>query len=172
VNLGHYRHSVIVGVLHEHVYRPLPTGPTPVPVLYADGSQAAPFPVGGRRMDPALVQQAADIKPLRVALLSIRHTDMDADVDLAWLSNRGASRIRESHADTDAWCFQRSLEQFRSFPSDALTVVDLYHTGLEPAVVAFYRALITGLTEGWLRAAVRPRLFRGPGLYSTGEWWV
>jgi hypothetical protein len=172
VNLGRYRHAVIVGVLHELIYRQRAGGPAEIPVLYADGSQAAPFPIGSRQLDPAVILQAEAATPKRVALISIRHPEMDVDVDIAWLPNRGASRVRDSQADTDAWCFQHSLEQFRSFPGDELTVVDLYHTGLEPAVVAFYRALLTGLDEGWLRAAVRPRLYHGPSLYTAGAWWV
>ena len=169
-NLSSYHHPVIAGVLRELAYRHGP--PRWLPVLCGDGSKADPFPVGGLVWDETRVPAAEAAPALRAALLSIRHVEMDVDVDLAWFPNRSVSRRRESLADTDRWCFKHSLELFSTLPAGRLTVIELYQTGLETAVVGFYRALAVVLREGRVPVAVRPRIFRARGVYVAGEWWL
>jgi hypothetical protein len=172
VNFNNYHHPVITTVLHELAYRGVNGATQPLKVLYGDGSQADPFPVGGLQFDERKCREAEAAIPLRAALLSIRHPEMDSEVDFSWFPNRGASRSRDSYAETDRWCYQQSLELFSALPADDLTVIELYQTGLEPAVVGFYRALAKILRDGKLRVAVRPRIFRAEGVYPPGDWWV
>ena len=171
VTFSNYHHPVIAGILRELAYREIDDGPIPLRVLYGDGSEADPFPVGGLKLDQRKRKEAEATPPLRAALLSIRHPEMDGEVDLAWFANYGASRPRESAADTDRWCFEQSVKLFEDFPPGRLTVIEVYQTGFEPAVVGFYRAVTTVLSDHTARLAVRPRIFRGQGIYVPGDWW-
>ena len=81
-----------------------------------------------------------------MALLSIRHTEMDAVVDGAWLRNAQISQPRP-HAQTDDLVYGISCEQFRTLTQDGRRrlKLELFQTGFEPANVGFYRAVVTHL---------------------------
>jgi hypothetical protein len=172
VNFSNYHHPTIAMVLRQHAYQKDGQVPVMLTVFYGDNSQSRPFPLFHLPFEVNRLRAVESAPSLRVALLSTRHPEMDGEVDLAWLLNRGASKLRESFADTDEWCYQKSLALFSSLPTDRLTVIELYQTGLETAVVGFYRALVEVLRGGAARVAVRPRIYRGPGVYQPGQWWV
>ena len=114
-------------------------------IAYRDGSAASyPFPL--RCLPLADTAPASADIELHVALLSIRHTDMDPVVDGAWLRNSEVSRPRPA-AQTDDFVYGTSLTQL-----DALTdsghrtaLLHLYQTGLDTAIVGFYRAVTVHL---------------------------
>lgn len=88
--------------------------------------------------DPSLVT-------LRLALLSLRHPKMDGDVDGAWLRNRFVSRSRPA-AQTDELVYAISRVQLEELKARSRRIhLMLYQTGLQPAVMGFYRALIDHL---------------------------
>ena len=152
------QNAVVTSILREFVNSDGTTSPVVAPVEYRDGSVSAnPFALRSLALREHL--PAFDIE-LRFALLSIRHTEMDATVNGAWLRNNEISRPRKQ-AETDDLVYSISRAQF-----DVLTGggerrvrIYLYQTGLEPAVVGFYKALTDHLMEQPRSVAVQPMFF-------------
>ncbi len=143
VNFSNQPHNIITEVLNELVYSE--TGKVERPVFvrvhYADGSQGKPFPLLclPKRTDDELniFQQAS---PLKVALLSMRHLSMDKDVDMAWFRNREVSKSR-AFGETDEFCYEYTKKLLEQSRAEEILKLFLYQTGLQPAVIGFYRAL-------------------------------
>ena len=174
VNFSNPPHVVITEILHEYVYDQSEEGQRLVRVLYDDGSEGAPFPLfalSGRSSEEA--ETILDANPVKASLISMRHLDMDAKVDMAWFSNQQASRSRP-FAETDAFCYQRTMEQLQQLKNPIQ--LRLYQTGLQPAVVGFYRALVDWLRQ-WEQKGISPKLVvvpmyhRRSGSYSEGKSW-
>ena len=106
----------------------------------------------------------------------MRHLDMDEKVDFAWLRNRKVS-VARAFADTDAYCTERTIELLREVENKGLCL-HLYQTGLETAVVGFYRGLVRVLKDrrndsNALPLRVVPYYFSGKdGLYKPGRTWI
>jgi hypothetical protein len=96
---------------------------------------------------------------LRFSLLSIRHTEMDVEVDGAWLRNTDISRLRPA-AESDELVFALSIEQLATLTREEPVTIFMYQTGLETAIVGFYRALTEHLLEQPKSVAVVPMYFR------------
>ena len=172
VNFSNPTHNVIAEVLHEFVYRRGDEAEVAIRVVYSDGSEAESFSLRCLSRRPREeVRPLLELPPLRAALLSMRHLDMDAEVDMAWFLNQEASRPR-SFAETDAFCYERALEQLTQLKGDVQ--LHLYQTGLQPAVVGFYRALVEWLKERQSDPpclVVVPRYYRRSGGYAEGRPW-
>ncbi|MEV5090343.1 hypothetical protein AB0N18_20930 [Streptomyces griseoincarnatus] len=127
-----------------------------VPIAYRDGSAAAdPFPL--RCLRPADGLPSRVDVTLHLALLSIRHTEMDARIDGAWLRNAEVSRPRPA-AQTDEFVYAASLEQLAALTDHGrrTALLHLYQTGLDCAVVGFYRAVTVHLLRHPGSVAVVP----------------
>ena len=135
-------------------------GRVDAPVRYRDGSRARPFLL---RCLPAQGEVPDSPSVLRCALLSIRHTRMDALVDGAWLRNVDVSRKRPA-GETDELVFDATRRQLAALTSHGRLVVHLYQTGLETAVVGFYRAVVHQLLEEPGSVAVVPWYFQQTAL--------
>jgi hypothetical protein len=135
---------VLTDVLREYVERG-GHEPVSVPVVYRDGSTSqAPFPLRCLRLT-----QTSHCEPdlvLRLALLSVRYTEMDPVVDGAWLRNAEVSRPRAA-AQTDDFVYETSARQLRVLTRNGELKVRLFifQTGLETAVVGFFRAVVEHL---------------------------
>jgi hypothetical protein len=137
VNCSNQPHPVLAEVLNYFVYSD-GIQPGLLPIIYMDGSQADPFPVG------LLTRQECDLEDLPVlkaSLISMRHLEMDEHVDMAWFRNSKVSQPRP-FAQTDAYCTQRTSELLAGIGPEGLCL-HLYQTGLETAVIGFYRALVS-----------------------------
>jgi hypothetical protein len=167
-------HDVITQVLHEFVFvsPEMSKQPAKMRVAYADGSEAELFPLFCL---PRTIEAIPEIaNPLRVALLSMRHLELDPEIDFCWFRNREVSRTR-TLAETDQFCFDTTLTQI----DDCLKLGDLgihlYHTGFEPAVLGFYRGIVYKLLElqkqQTARLSVEPFYFRGGDNYQAGTIW-
>lgn len=113
------------------------------PVTYRDGSKAShPFPLRCLELVDKTDHRATDLT-LDLALLSIRHTEMDAVVDGAWLRNAEVSRPRPA-ALTDDFVYRTSVAQLLEVTNEGGRSVTLriYQTGLDTAIVGFYRAVV------------------------------
>jgi hypothetical protein len=146
-------------------------GQTPgrVRVIYADGSEAKPFPL--RILPTNSAPAGTDTVEISVALMSMRHLELDPVVDWAWYRNKEVSQTRPL-AESDEFCFQYSLRQFvelRDVYSGHALRLNMYHTGFEPAAIGFYRAVAATLMgqRGWLR--VVPHYFRGGTRFAASE---
>lgn len=131
-----------------------------VPVEYRDGSRSA-HPFAFRSLD--LTDAIGPDPDLRFALLSIRHAELDAVVDGAWLRNSEISRLRQG-GDTDDLVYDRSRAQFEALSlPDRCVTIELYQSGLEMAVVGFYKALVDHLRIRPGTIAVRPMYYAAGG---------
>ena len=132
-----------------------------VPAEYKDGSRAKHlFPLRSLTFLPS-PRGPFDLT-VRFALLSIRHTEMDAVVDGAWLRNVQISQQRAA-AETDDLVYQISREQLTELTrGEKRVMMEMYQTGLQPAVVGFYRALVDHLLEQPGSVTVRPMYHQEP----------
>lgn len=178
VNFSNHRNDVIAQVLHEFVYG-LPEAtdaPVEIRVLYADGSEGRPFPL--RCLSSRVEPEMDDPFGVRAALMSMRHPEMDREVDMAWFRNREVSKSR-TLAESDDFCYTETLERFEAAAEDLdAFVLHIYQTGFEPAVIGFYRGLVRTLidiratqTKRMRALVVRPYLYRGGGRYEEGPIW-
>ncbi len=145
VNFSNQPHNVITEVLNRIVYAEDGQKPAMIRVVYMDGTEAAPFPVRCLQRKTSAPPQDKTIR-LRAALVSMRHLEMDSQVDLAWFRNRQVS-AGESYAGVDAFCTEQTLNQLQDMPREQTVVLSLYQTGLETAVIGFYRGLVHYLLE-------------------------
>ena len=170
INMSHQPHEVTTEVLAEFVTCAEGEEPGVIRVVYADGSEARPFPL--RCLPPAKTGSEPEVL-LKAALMSMRHLEIDPLVDFAWFRNREVSQTR-ALADSDAFCFEYSQKQFaelRAVYRGKRLTLHLYHTGFEPAALGFYRALtLTLQQERWI--TVVPHYFRGEEGFarSSREW--
>lgn len=170
LNAGLYHHPVLTAGL-QRLFHALDE-PAVLGILYPDNSRAADFPVRRSRANPQKEQLARAAKPLRCALMSMRHLEMDAQVDLAWFQNQEISLKGVTSAEIDRQCTERSLSLLAALPEEELTVIWMYQTGFQPAVVGFYRAVAQVLLSESKKLAVLPMIYQASGSYRPGDWWV
>lgn len=140
VNLGRYRHGWLVRGLHGLVYgqSSSPRTRKEVRTTFTDGSETRPFPIDCLPPPPPLDPKAY---PLRVGLNSGRHPDMDQDVSLYLIRNHEVQQW-ETSAEQEEETFLRSMDFFQDPCWKEGGVIEMYHTGLEPLVLGFYRAVV------------------------------
>lgn len=146
--------------------------PVEAPVTYRDGSSGPSFPLRAVPISDVEPDDGREI--LRMTLLSVRHVEMDVDVDGAWLRNREISLPRPGGL-TDQLVYEQSLEQFKIISARGPVTLFLYQTGLAPANVGFYRALINHHRQpGTNPVAVVPFYYAGDDPYarSTAPWTI
>ncbi|MCY1221887.1 hypothetical protein D9M72_339600 [compost metagenome] len=152
--------AVVTEILREFVVATPGTVRVDAPVEYRDGSRSAhPFPL---RALPLVAELPPASLELKLALLSIRHTEMDAVVHGAWLRNAEISKPRPA-AQTDDLVFGITLRQLEELCRTERHVrLYMYQTGLETAVVGFYRALTNHLLRFPGSVSVQPMYFVAP----------
>jgi hypothetical protein len=150
---------VLTNSLREYVGRP--GSRVDAPAEYKDGSRARHlFPLRSLKFLPS-PRGPFDLS-VKFALLSIRHTEMDVVVDGAWLRNVQISQQRAA-AETDDLVYKISREQLAELTANGKRVMmEMYQTGLQPAVVGFYRALVDHLLAQPGSVTVRPMYFQEP----------
>lgn len=152
------QNPVVTEILRENVIGDR-SGRVDVPVEYRDGSRSSTrFPM---RCLPLRTDMHGEFElELKFALLSIRHTEMDAAVDGAWLRNAEISRPRPA-ALTDDLVYDISSAQLEELTDSGRRKVriEMFQTGLETAVVGFYRAVTFHLLKHPGTLAVEPRYF-------------
>jgi hypothetical protein len=176
VNFSNQPHETITEVLREFITtrNSKASKPTYIQVVYADGSRGRPFPLACipiREDEEARIFQR--VTPLRIALLSMRHLALDHDVDMAWFRNREVSKAR-AFGETDEFCYKQTVRQLQESRQEGPLLIHMYQTGLQPAVLGFYRAVIEEIldregTSNHLR--VVPFYFRKSGRYVEGKHW-
>lgn len=145
VNASNQPHDITTDVIHEFVYSHRLRA-TNIRIVYADGSEGANFPVYCLpKTSDREIEKLKVLPPFRIALISMRHLELDKVVDMAWICNRDASQSR-TLSEADHYCYEYSLQQFSqlemlSSQQNGLHI-HLYHMGFEPAVIAFYKAFI------------------------------
>lgn len=141
-------------------------------IVYRDGSEAKPFPLACLDLHDPKQKELAGMQVLRVALLSIRHPEMDPEVDAAWLRNRLVSQVRPT-GETDLLVYELSRRKLREATADEPLLLEVFQTGLEPAVVGFYRAVAHHLQKRPRSLVVRPHHYRSrTGRFEPGAAWA
>ena len=172
VNVQNQGHEITTTVLGEFVMAETNEPAALVRVAYRDNSEARPFPL--RCLPPPQLGLNRDILP--IALMSMRHLELDAKVFAVWFRNLEGSG-KGLTADSDERLYDLSvarLAELKAAYRDRPLKIHLFHTGLEPAVIGFYRAFVESLLgepdrEPW--AIVEPRYARNGGVYESGMTW-
>jgi len=129
------KHEVLTEVLRELHHPSAPSGA--IRLMFAmEGSEARSLSFGSLPSRPA-----RDGTCLTLGLVSMRHTDFDADVSGYWFRNRLVSVPGRSQAETETYCYRDTLSRLRQMVGSGLTELRVRHTGFEPAVIGFYRAV-------------------------------
>jgi hypothetical protein len=143
------------------------------PVIYRDGSRGDAFPLNCLRLRD---EAPGSTRVRRFVLLSIRHMDADVVVDGAWFRNTMISLPRPA-ALTDAVATEQSTLQLDRLCSEGPVQIHLYQTGLDSAIVGFYRAVVRRLMREPKSLSVVPYFFRegrggSPDAYEPGAPWA
>ena len=162
--------SVLTPTLRDWVCAKEGKDPFSVQVSYQDGSAGDPFPL---RSLPLTLDLPIGWREFRFTLLSIRHTAEDIELDGSFLLNSVISRVRQ-HGETDRLVSRLALEQLDELARQEPVILHIYQSGLQPAIVGFWRAVVLYLTNrGPGRLAVVPWIWRS-SLNSSekGQAWV
>jgi hypothetical protein len=147
VNLSEVPHMVITQALHAMVYEnpnKVDGQPVSVNIIYTDGSQARPFllfslkPRGGEE-----IKSLREQKPIRIGMISQRHPEMDTMIQRYWFRNIEVSQSGMTSAEVDELCYQKTLRQLGDiYKYNKPSRMAFYQTGLQPALVGFWRAVV------------------------------
>lgn len=141
----------------------LPIEPINIRFAYDDGRIGEKFPLFC--LAPKKAPEGLPI--IKAALISNRHFELDPEIDICIIRNSEISRREEaSFAEQEQLSFEIADRFLRDYlkKSNGLEL-HLYHTGLEPAVIGTYRAILEILRESDLKfrgkLIVIPKMFRG-----------
>ena len=170
------RHEVLVEALRDYIATPASSdgsaqGPAHIRVAYPDGSIGDPVPLLClKRTEPP-----KDLTQINVALISARHFELDEAVEVALMRNAEISGDDgKTIADQERFAFEKAKRFLESSLGKLGGVeVHLFHTGLEPAVVGTYRAIIDFLCEPGNRGKLNtvPRVPSRSGYKSLRSWY-
>lgn len=144
-----------------------PAPPVMLRIAYSDGSEGRPFPL----LYPPKKTRSSNLSIMQVGLMSMRHSEsLDPNVDIYLLRNKEIDN-RDTFAEQDEVAYKKTHQ----FLADILNLgrgveLRLYHTGLEPAVVGAYRAIVETLNEHRGKLVVVPVFIRDNG-YQMAESW-
>ena len=163
-------HDVIAEVLRELVDPALPAGQ--LRIVHSDSSEGAPFPIGAAAAPREALTWVAARRTIRLGLMSMRHMEADVTVAGYWFRNRLVSVSDRTLAETEAVCYRDTLAQLERLVHGDVGHIELLHTGFEPAVIGFYRAVLAFNRErsGEAQVLVTPRYLHGREV--TGTPWV
>jgi hypothetical protein len=136
-------------------------------VEYRDGSTGPDFPLRSVSMSNII---PSGIEHFRFSLLSVRHVELDRVVDGAWFRNSQISVGSRKVGVTDQLAYQISMEQLDKLAAEGPLLIELYQTGLEPAIMGFYRALVQLMRERPGTISVLPMYFTGQA-FAAGKVW-
>lgn len=174
INMSNQPHDVSTIVLGRFLYSTPEQPAGEIRIVYADGSEAKPFPL--RSLEPPTeenLKRFENAPVLSTALMSMRHIELDPIVDWAWYRNKEVSQTR-SLSESDDFCFHYSQRQIRELweaYGGKPVMIKMYHTGFEPAVIGLYRAVVLELQKrrDWLQ--VTPCFYRGNSFEEDKTIW-
>jgi hypothetical protein len=156
------RHEVLTEVLRELHHPHGPAGK--LRLMYAtEASESVPFLFG-----PLPESSGSTGTSLTLGLMSMRHTDLDPDVAGYWFRNRLVSVPGRSQAESEAYCYRDSLPRLHHLANTGVTDLYVTHTGYEPAVIGFYRAVAEVTSTRPLR--IHPRYLVRRGVLHGTAW--
>lgn len=144
VKLMDQRQNIITVILQEFIHKDKIQKPVEVPVVYNDGRTARPFPLHYLTKMPDGWTPTRDY---HFALISMRHLPLDKYIDMNWYRNSEIP-TKDGMAASDEYCYQIStvqLAEILKINKDHRLRIYLYHTGYMPAIIGFYRAVMSTL---------------------------
>ena len=173
VNLMNQRQNMVTAILQEFIHKDKGQQPVEAPVMYTHGRTARPFPL---HCLPPMPDGWAPTKEYHFALISMRHLPLDQYIDMNWFRNVEVP-TRDGMAASDESCYQVSIGQLAEL-LDAnrghRLRIHLYHTGYMPAIIGFYRAVVSTLASGSYGSSclqVLPKLQPGKDGFVEGLPW-
>ncbi|RLF88004.1 hypothetical protein DRN43_06700 [Thermococci archaeon] len=193
---GRIRSAVFIETIKDYVYSAKGIEPRTLPIAYSDGSEGEPFPLFSL---PEIERPKGRFFLYPVSLVSLRHMDVDRVTERALVRNREI-QLCETAAEQEMMAFRRTCEcidelikvlkgevgkeevslGLRAFlmmkPElleeewDGLEMHIYHATGLEPAGVGAYRAVLEMLKRYRGQLIVVPRIF-SRGEYRPAEEW-
>lgn len=153
----------------------LPIEPINIRFAYRDGSIGEAFPL----FYLAPKKAPEELPVIKAALISNRHFELDPEIDMCLIRNSEISRREEATiGEQEQLSFEIAYKFLREYldKSNGLEL-HLYHTGLEPAVIGIYRAILEILRESDSKfrgkLMVIPKMFRGykNGFHDLKPWY-
>lgn len=144
-----------------------PDPPVNLRIAYSDGSEGRSFPL----LYPLRKTRLSGLPIMQVGLMSMRHSEsLDPNIDVYLLRNKEIDN-KSNPAEQDETAYQKTHQFLADILNSSKGVeLHLYHTGLEPAVVGAYRAIVETLDKNRGRLVVVPLFIRDDG-YQMAESW-
>lgn len=182
VNLGEVPHMIVTQSLHRMVYddpKKVDGQSVSINIVYTDGSQSREFPlfVLQKRTRPEVEEFRNNNRVIKVGMVSMRHPEMDTLVDQYWFRNIEVSQPGMTSSEVDELCYQVTLKKLGEIYSLNQPIrVEFYQTGLPPAIIGFWRAVVEFLKVGQGKPPmleITPMIFdkRSNG-YEAYEPWI
>lgn len=173
VKLMDQRQNIVTAILQEFIHKNKIQKPIEIPVVYNDGREARPFPLHYLSKLPDGWQPT---KEYHFALISMRHLPLDKYIDMNWYRNSEIP-AKEGMVASDEYCYQTSISQLTELlkvNKDHRIRIHLYHTGYMPAIMGFYRAVVStpslpDYRPGCLQ--IIPKLQPEGGSFTEGSPW-
>jgi hypothetical protein len=145
--------------------------PRNVQFAFSDGSISDLFPL----YSMIEVKPKDKLTVIRTALISNRHFELDNVVETCILRNSEISRRQEATiADQEKLSFEIAQKFFNEIleKTDGAHI-ELYHTGLEPAVIGTYRAFLTTILkkENRGKLIITPKVLKRHNEYLDLKQW-
>lgn len=157
--------------VEEPTVVPVEIIPRNIQFAFSDGSISDFFPL----YSLLNINPPANLPTVKAALISNRHFELDSIVDVCILRNSEISRRQETtYADQEKLSFNIAYKFFNEIITKTKGIhIELYHTGLEPAVIGTYRALLAVLIkkENRGKIIVTPKIFTGNNQYKDLKVW-
>lgn len=145
VNMSDFNHIQITTVLQEYLCSSRGKKAAELRIAWADGSEGPRFPVYCVTKPEPLEQNSH--AELHMELTSMRHVPLNWHVTMAWYRNVDRSR-GNTLAEQDEHFYAVSAKQLKELHEayrGKPLVLHMHHSGYEPAVVGFYRAIAESL---------------------------
>lgn len=145
--------------------------PRNIQFAFSDGSISDLFPL----YSMIEVMPKDKLTIIRAALISNRHFELDNVVETCIIRNSEISRRQEATiADQERLSFEIAQKFFNEIleKTDG-ALIELYHTGLEPAVIGTYRAFLTTILKKGNRGKliVTPKVLKRHNEYLDLKQW-
>jgi hypothetical protein len=149
----------------------LPIEPIYIRFAYKDGSEGDPFPL----FCLPLEKEPPGLPVIQAALISSRHFELDRKVDLCLLRNSEIS-LREDAtiAEQEKIAYDKATKFIQGYIKKFKGLeLYLYHTGLEPAIIGTYHAVVETLRLPNFRGRlmVIPKIYHKNGYVDLKPWY-
>jgi len=171
-----FPYQVIIEALNEYVFfnseEVFPA--TELRIVYSDGSEGLPFPLFCLpRLSDTLTSSHSS--KLKVGLISNRYQEVDPLIDFYWFRNREVVNIG-TYSEIDKLCYETTLKQLQNYKLSGSQSIDVYFTGLIPAIVGFYRGVVHMMVDSYKKKmsrsfSITPFYYKGKAKFQTGSIW-